>query len=221
MFAIAYFGQKVGNFTIQITDSKRVLSLSEKSDFEKKSSRLHAQDINDAFQYDVEKLPSDIDNIDGSHNGQNYLAYTFYLMNTSESVALYNVKVTIQEATQRIDEMLRFRIYTDGEYLTYAKARSDDNGGYDYNETRECVGERSISNPNVCVGAGGEYAEKFASESKIVDYNVENFIGHQITKYTVVLWIEGSDPQTTGYPPKLASIKLNMSFTVIDLVDGK
>ena len=117
-------------------------------------------------------LPLDIDQQPGgSHNGKNYLAYTFYIENTGVDVSDYWNEVEIVDVIKNVDNAVRIRIYKDGEYVTYAK-----------------------------LGPNGE-AEKdtipFMDEDTIALQHIENFKPGDIHKYTLVLWIEGSDPDCT------------------------
>lgn len=117
-------------------------------------------------------LPKDIDELGGgSHNGKNYLAYTFFLENQGESVSDYWSEVVIDDVINNVDDAVRVRIYRNGEHVTYAKSASD--------------------------GTNEPHAEKFASDDLIVRNHVENFAPGDIDRYTIVLWIEGTDPECT------------------------
>lgn len=117
-------------------------------------------------------LPKDIDELGGgSHNGKNYLAYTFYVENQGTDVSDYWSEVVIDDVINNIDEAVRVRIYRNGEYVTYAKARSD--------------------------GTNEPQTVQFSSENLVVRNHIENFKPGDIDRYTMVLWIEGNDPECT------------------------
>ena len=117
-------------------------------------------------------LPEDIDKRDGgSHNGDNYLAYTFYVENTGTDVSDYWNEVVIEDVIKNVDEAVRIRIYKNGEYVTYAK-----------------LGANGQPEPNTVA---------FQDENTIVLEHTENFKPGDIDKYTIVLWVEGSDPECT------------------------
>ena len=48
-------------------------------------------------------LPTDINDYDGSHNGENYLAYSFYIENMGEEVADYYSEIAIDEVIKNVD----------------------------------------------------------------------------------------------------------------------
>ena len=117
-------------------------------------------------------LPEDIDKRDGgSHNGDNYLAYTFYVENTGTDVSDYWNEVVIEDVIKNVDEAVRMRIYKNGEYVTYAK-----------------LGANGQPEPNTVA---------FIDEKTIATGHTENFKPGDIDKYTIVLWVEGSDPECT------------------------
>ena len=117
-------------------------------------------------------LPNDIsEHSGGSHNGNNYLAYTFYIENQGEEVADYWSEVVIEDIIKNVDDAVRVRIYKNDEYVTYAK-----------------VGSEGVPEPNTVA---------FQEDNLVVREHTENFKPGDIDKYTIVLWIEGSDPECT------------------------
>ena len=117
-------------------------------------------------------LPNDIsEHAGGSHNGDNYLAYTFYIENQGEETADYWSEVVIEDVIKNVDDAVRVRIYKNDEYVTYAKMGSD-----------------GVPEPNTVA---------FQEENLVVREHTENFKPGDIDKYTIVLWIEGSDSECT------------------------
>ena len=114
-------------------------------------------------------LPSDIDNYEGNHNGDNYLAYSFYIENTGNDVSDYWGEILIDDVIKNVDEAIRLRVYKNGESVTYAKLASNGNP------------ERDTT--------------PFESNTTIATYHVSDFKPGQIDKYTIVLWLEGNDPE--------------------------
>lgn len=117
-------------------------------------------------------LPDDIDDRGpGSHNGDNYLAYTFYVENQSEEVSDYWSEVVIDDVVRSVDDAVRVRVYRNGEAVTYAK-----------------------------IGANGRPEDDtvpFQDEKLIVINHVENFGPGAMDRYTIMLWVEGTDPECT------------------------
>lgn len=107
----------------------------------------------------------------GTHNGDNYLAYTFLIENTGDKEVNYISRVVIEDVIKNVDEAVRIRIYKGNEYVTYAK----------------------LSNK----GEPEENTVPFLEDKIVMEEHVENFKPGDINKYTVVMWIEETDPDCT------------------------
>jgi hypothetical protein len=85
IFIISMLVTKWGDLVIEI-DRPAVakgITLSETKDFENKSVSLSAKQALDVTNITYNWLPVDLDTSkDGEHNGDNYVAYTFYIRNT-------------------------------------------------------------------------------------------------------------------------------------------
>lgn len=135
-------------------------------------------------------LPEEIKDYEGgSHNGDSYLVYTFYIENTGDEIASYTREVIIDDVIKDVDAAIRVRIYKNGEYLTYAKLSSE--------------GEVE---PNTV---------PFIDDKIIMSEDVTNFKPNDIDKYTIVLWIEGEDPDCTDNILG-GEFKVRMNFKPID-----
>lgn len=117
-------------------------------------------------------LPDNLhENIGGTHNGDNYFAYTFYIENLGSQTEDYWTELVIDDVIKNVDEAVRIRVYKDGQEVTYAKRSPNGN-----------------VEPNTV---------PFASDELIVREHIVDFKPGKISKYTIVLWIEGSDPECT------------------------
>ena len=135
-------------------------------------ARLNSKAVEQICDINGETLPADIDNIPGEHNGENHIAYTYYLVNNGERTLTYEYNLYIVNTTNNVDRGVRVRLYTDGEYVTYARTKTD--------------------------GTGPEEGTvEFMGETTIVRKQVSNFRPGDYTKFTIVIWIEGNDFDTT------------------------
>lgn len=139
---------------------------------EKKSQqKLEAQPVEHFTNISQTWLPQDIgEHPGGSHNGTNYIAYTFYLENKSDNAMDYWYEVVLDDVIKNVDEALRVMIILNGEETVYAKLNSATN--------------EPEQNTNA-----------FYSDDKAIVECRENFASGEIDKCTVVIWIEGNDPQ--------------------------
>lgn len=117
-------------------------------------------------------LPNDLDENDGgSHNGTEYLAYTFFVENIGNEITSYWSELFITDVIKEIDDAVRIRVYRNGNQITYAKAAKN--------------------------GANEPDTTAFLEESLVARNKVDNFKPGDIDKYTIVIWVEGSDPECT------------------------
>ena len=100
---------KGGHFTVTLDPNfslKSGIVLYENKDDIRYSNKLSAKELEFMDNISGDWLPSNIDSEkDGSHNGDNYIAYSFYVGNTSDHV----------------DEAVRIAIYENGVKTVYAK----------------------------------------------------------------------------------------------------
>ena len=132
---------------------------------------LKAQKVEFMDNISVKWLPQDIDKIaEGAHNGDNYLAYTFYLENKGAETVNYWYEVKIDEVIKNVDEAVRIAIYRNGERTIYAK-------------------------PNSRTGEAEDGTTKFYSASSVCVEPRRDFKPGDIDRFTIVIFIEGDDPE--------------------------
>lgn len=172
-YAIAYFYDKFGSFTVKVNKYDMVnqgLSLSETPEYEHSIAVLTADSTYDMTNISGKDLPENIDMINGSHNGNNYIAYTFYLINSGEDTLSYEYSLYIDNVSKGVDEAVRVAVYHNGEKTVYGKTKSNGHG-----MESDCDSE-------------------FLSATMVAKEKVEDFSPQARDKYTVVIWLEGNDP---------------------------
>lgn len=194
VYAVSYFYDKFGSFTVKIDKYDMVrqgLSLSETPEFDRTTSRLTADIVYDMTNISGEDLPENIDKINGCHNGDSYIAYTFYLSNAGEDTITYEGEMTMENVTGGVDEAIRVALFRNGEKTVYGKTKS--NGG----------------------GIEGDCDSEFASSTVVAYEKHEDFHPGETDKYTVVIWLEGNDPDCTDQIIG-GTMKLGMNFRIIE-----
>ena len=132
--------------------------------------RLQAQELEYMDNISINWLPRDIhEHEGGSHNGQNYIAHTFYLENSGSASLEYWYEVHFERVTRNVDEALRIMIIKNGERTVYAKVNS-------------VTGEPE---PNT--------VEFFKDKIPVLESR-KGFEPGEVDKITLVVWIEGDDP---------------------------
>ena len=184
-----------GSFTIAIKDygdREYSLSLSESDDFRTQSSRLNASAIKNITNIDGNTLPGDLNDVDGAHNGGDYLAYTFYLKNTGEKSCSYKYSLVIAKATVGVDAAARVRVYYNADYY------KSESGAYDYSSAyTDYAKPKTGGNGQPEVDPDNRVMTNFASNDVVVEKQVDNFAPGDKAKITVVIWLEGNDPDCT------------------------
>jgi len=134
---------------------------------------LKAENLQFMDNISIKWLPDNIDTEgEGSHNGENYIAYTFYIENQGDLVFNYWYKIVIDDVIKNVDEAARIIIYLNGEKTIYAKGNSID-------------------------GEPEEGTEKFREDKDgtIILKERQYLNPGDIDKMTVVVFLEGDDPE--------------------------
>ena len=134
--------------------------------------RLVAEDLQFMDNISIKWLPSDITEYEGSHNGKNYIAYSFYMENQGQVVLNYWYSIVMDDVVNHADEIMRIMIYVNDEKTVYAKGSS-------INREPE------------------KGTEKFRDDEDgtIILKQRKNMKAGDLDKITVVVWIEGDDPE--------------------------
>lgn len=192
LFVVAALYSESGSFTVTIDKvemTKYALTLSESPDMSKMTSNLNAEIHESITNIAEESIPANVDMVDGVHNGQNYIAYTFYLQNRGEYEFPVDYSVNMTNITSGLDEAIRLKLYVNGEPTVYAKTRSD--------------------------GTGPEKGTvEFYSSNVMAKGRIDMLKPDEIVKFTVVLWIEGNDPDCLD-PLIGGQIKAEMNINAV------
>ena len=138
------------------------------------SRRLEASTLDTMDNISIAWLPENLDTeADGGHNGENYIAYTFYIENEGEETINYWYSILIDDVILNVDEAIRVMVYLNGEKTVYAKL----NG----------VTEEPEAD-----------TKAFYSEDTVMLESRQNFTPGDIDRFTIVIWIEGDDPDCTN-----------------------
>lgn len=190
-YALSVFVNKAGNFTVWIQDGDmNLITLSDTPDFEKCSTMLEADIIPQMDNITKSWMPDNLTEIDGCHNGENYIAYTFYLKNAGINEIDYSSQIDIHAVTLGADHAVRVMVIKNGEERVYAKAQKDS----------------TEPEPDT---------EPFLSNTVVMSDVTESFEPGEFDKYTVVIWLEGEDPECIDNI-RGGVVKMSMHFKVLE-----
>ena len=171
LFIAAFAQEKMGNFTINLNRLelyRKGISIADNGDFDGATARLVANTVQDATNISIDDIPADVDSIDGGHNGKNYMAYTYYVRNAGKEDLGYIASITLDSCAKGAEKAVRIAVYQNGERIVYA-APADDGGTEDG-------------------------CENFLSDKLVCQYENKDFLVGNVDRYTIVLWMEGDDP---------------------------
>ncbi len=162
-----------GRFTVTLDPNfalKSGLIIYEDKEEKRSQRRLFAKELEFMDNISVKWLPKDInEQKDGAHNGENYMAYTFYAENTGNRVIDYWYEIDIDDVTRNVDEAIRIMIFLNGKQTIYGKINGDTKKPEEgtttfYDKDIAVLEERAKMPPNA------------------------------VDKFTIVLYLEGDDP---------------------------
>lgn len=179
-----------GKFTISLDDAgNKASSLVIYDSLENKNYRrtLQADMLEFMTNISVKWLPENIDEeADGGHNGDNYIAYTFYIENQGTDTINYWYEVNVDDVVLKADDAIRFMIILNGNKTIYAKQSTS--------------------------GEPEEGTVAFKADDTITIEERANFESGEIDKCTVVIWLEGDDPECIDNIIG-GEVKMHMSIT--------
>ncbi len=208
-----------GHFTINLTDDlfREGFVLSDSITFENPTSRLYSDPVFDAPCISIVDIPEDVYTKDGSNNGREYFAYTFYTRNEGETIIDYSYEIRINSESKDLSKATWVMLFEDDKMRFFAEETQVD----------------GVAGPQMLPGAGETtrgYLERpmfeeamypdhqyelfhttsgginfyrlipysFESENIVVSGLVKGLKPMEIRKYTVVIWLEGDDPDCTN-----------------------
>ena len=164
-----------GRFTITLDSNKTLesgIAIYDNLDDPTPKRKLEATAISFMDNISWKWIPDDVDTEkDGSHNGKNYIAYSFYVENQGRQIINYWYEIIVDDVIKNVDDAIRIMIFKNGEKEVYAKK-------------------------NALSGEPEEDTIKFVENKKstIILEKRESFSPGDRDRYTIVIWLEGDDP---------------------------
>ena len=228
----------IGDLVISVDSgaAKKGISISENEDGSGATHKLSANMVKEVTNITYDWLPATLDlEASGSHNGRNYLAYTFYLTNNGSETLNYQSMLQSVKAAKDADEACRVMIYKNGEPEVFAKENRGLTSADGSPEPFEKIFKKEIPanyTPPTAeeIEAAAEQPQNkelvnhtdeeiviqpFVDSKTVFNTEVEGLEPGQTDKYTIVMWIEGEDPECLdvirdGY------VKLMWFFNIAD-----
>lgn len=187
-----------GAFTISLDQNfakKSGVIIFERMDDQETRRVLNAKKLEFMDNIDETWIPEQIDKMgEGTHNGENYIAYTFYVANRGVDTVNYWYSILIDDVIRDVDRAIRIKVYVNGRPTTYAKMGS--NGQPE-------PGTKSF----------------YSTDIALVEPRY-NFKPDEIDRITLVIWIHGPDPDCVDSLIG-GEMKMHMEITEEQKKDGK
>jgi len=191
IYLFLYIVFQGGKFTVTLDknlSNRKSIFLSEDGKFNGKTRELTANTIDNMDNISIKWLPENLDTeATGAHNGDNYIAYTFYVINAGKETVNYWYEIDVDDSIKNVDEAIRIMVIRNGESVVYAKKSAID-------------------------GKAEEGTKKFVSKSIAVLEQRKKLKANTKDRFTVVVWLEGDDPECTNALLG-GEIKMHMDIT--------
>ena len=186
-----------GKFTVVLDSNKTLetgLAVFESLNNSHGKRKLEATPIQFMDNISESWIPANVDSeADGSHNGENYIAYSFYVENQGQEILTYWYEVIVDDVIKNVDEAIRIKIYRNGEPTTYAK-------------------QTPYGAPEPQTEAFKDVKNAYEKGNIIILEERDNFKPDDLDRYTIVVWLEGDDPDCDD-PLIGGEIKMHMKIT--------
>ena len=162
-----------GAFTVALDDElarKSGLVMYERLSEKDEKKILKVEQLEFVDNISINWLPTDIDTqVEGTHNGDNYIAYTFYIENKGADTINYWYTILVDDVVKNVDRAIRVMVFRNGEKEVYAKA-------------------------NERTGQAETGTIAFKNDLTVLEKQRKDFKSGDIDRFTIVIWIEGDDP---------------------------
>ena len=186
LWIIAWLFTTIGDLVISVENGAAkqgiIVSESLNDDGSAKDPKLQlsAKNVTEVTNITYDWLPKDLDTeADGEHNGENYLAYTFYLTNNGKETLDLESTLKFTGIAKNADEALRVMIYRNGEPTIYAQKNRDGSQLEDIVNFEFVEGNDDLN----------------LNDYVLLNDITEGIAPNETIKYTIVTWIEGNDPE--------------------------
>lgn len=214
MYLFSMITEMKGHFTVNLSSSmfRNGFALCETPDFSNPSANLFMEQTQVLNPTSFGSLPSDVDEHDGVYSDATFFAYTFYLRNDGEDTFDYNYMLEISSETKELSSATWIMIFENDMMRFFAEPNAETGQS-------EVIPNRSITNmgyknPRLItkskdrtqfelLGSRGDISYyrivpiDFIDEYEIERNTVYGFNPGDVHKFTVVMWLEGDDPDCT------------------------
>ncbi len=199
---ITFYGQEAGNFVISVDElaQDRGILISTDRDFTIPTPRLMSEPLDEArdITYGWLKI-EEVQATDGNYVDPDfdYVAYTFYLINSGSESIDVNYFIRISSIYNDLDSGIRVLVIEDDVQTMYQKP----------DPLVDQFGNPVTYPPNM------PESTEFLSSTIVMRKLISNFKPGQVKSFSVLVWLEGYDPDTTDEILG-GMIRMQMQFSI-------
>ena len=223
MYIMAAFYTESGEFVINInkTLANDGFYISNTTDFSEKLISLRGKAVVNADNISIFDISEDVMEVNGEHNGENYVAHTFYVTNQTGKTIDYRYTLNIRAEYKNADEAMWVMVAKNDKQQIFAMIGEDGEPEVQYSlydfpfeSYAEFADEQyGTATPDEAGVEEGELLDlstferldkvnklettPFASSKVVTTGLREGIKNGEYDKYTVVIWYEGEDPECT------------------------
>lgn len=214
LFFYSSITQLQGHFTVNLNDNlfREGFVISDSVGFEQPTTHLFCTPAENIPCVSITHIPEDVDQIDGQHNAE-YFAYTFYCRNEGESTVDYSWQMNLNSESRNLSSACWVMIFEDGAMTFYAEpntetgwaealpAFDDNTRGYINRPLEQFCKDSTTQYQTIEKREDFTYSRvipvKFQSQDVVATGQQTQVAPGDVHKYTVVIWLEGDDPDCT------------------------
>lgn len=231
-FLMSLVSQMRGYFTINLSSGlfREGFTLSETPDFANPVVNLYCEPATDVPCISITQIDENVDHLDGQHNGA-FFAYTFYCRNEGEVTSSYTWELELNDESKNLSDAAWVMVFEDGEMTFYAEknaqtgmaealpAFDDDGRGYvqtPFLDVAAYPGEQfEVIREKNGISYYRLIPRSFLSAASVASGLQEHVAPMEVHKYTVVIWLEGDDPDCDN--SKIGGhLGLDMQFRLVE-----
>lgn len=194
-YGFVYITSQTGYFTIELDPNlkaKNGMVISSDSSFKNTPLILKTDALPYMDNISERWIPDNVDEIEGPHSQDNYLAYTFFIRNDGDKPMQYITEINIISVVKNVDDAIRVAVYKNGEKTVYAK--------------RNNVTQLPEDNTT-----------PFTSTTQVMNVSQSALEQEAVDKYTIVVWLEGDDPDCID---EIMGGEMKMKMLITEVQNG-
>lgn len=215
MYTYSQVVEKQGHFTINLSDElmRSGFRLSETADFANSSFTLYSEPRANVPAVSISKIPEDVMLGDGQYDDQTFFAYSYYLRYEGDMSGVYDYEIKINSEGLNTSSACWVMVFAQGKMNFYAKlgadgqpeavpAMNDNTRGFPKAYFTEYAENPSEQYQIVAQRGDRVYYRvvpyPFVDDSTVMRKTNVPISDMEVHKFTVVLWLEGEDPECTN-----------------------